>query len=78
MQVRNWLDNMGISMPDDVSLAHLAISEEATNWAGINVGRTARIGFGGGGFVGRAHFAQRIWRPGSPEAHEPHRLVAGW
>lgn len=38
MQTRKWLREMKVRIPGDVTLAHLAISEEDSDWSGINVG----------------------------------------
>lgn len=73
MQVRNWLDTMGISMPDDVSLAHLAISEEATNWAGINVG-ARELGSAAVDLLA-AHISRNEY--GVPD-HPKHMSLIGW
>jgi DNA-binding LacI/PurR family transcriptional regulator len=38
MQPRKWLREIKVGVPDNVTLAHLAISEENADWSGINVG----------------------------------------
>ncbi len=38
LHVRSWLREMKVDVPGDVALAHLSISEETSDWAGVNVG----------------------------------------
>lgn len=37
-QAADWLGELGLRAPRDVALAHLAIAEEDSHWAGVNVG----------------------------------------
>lgn len=73
LHVRGWLAQMGVTVPGEVSLAHLAISEEETDWAGINVG-ARELGSAAVDLLA-AHISRNEY--GVPD-HPKHLSLIGW